>query len=185
MRLSTVFVSILVVAVAAVPATAGLKVNVDHSVGYDFSTVQSFAWGEGGQLAANELNQQRIDDAIQDELRKKGYTWTEHTEPSLVVVTFAGANQKAKQSNVSVGIGVTQRTGRGAISVGGSRPVGGGTTTQGVLSIVLVDPRTGDLVWRADCTDTVSGDGNKMEKKIRKAVERAFQDFPPGQGEKK
>lgn len=175
---------LLGVALSAVPALA-LKVTVDFSRTFDFSTVRTVAFGEGSVLARNELNQQRIDHAIEEELLEKGLSWTEDGEPDLLILTFAGANQRARQSNVSVGIGLSRRTSRGSINVGGSRAVGSRTVVEGTLRIDLIDARTGDLVWRAECSDTIDGDGEKAEKKIRKAVERALRDFPPGQGKKK
>jgi len=171
--------SLIVLALLIAAPVAVAKVTVDFDAGFDFGPCETVAWGEGTP-AANELNERRIRSILIEQMESLGYTFVEAGQPAgLILFTHAFTEQQTKSNNVHVGLGLSRRTKRGAISVGGST---GGRTKQiekGTLIIELLDGSSGDLVWQARGSDTIEGGPEKMEAKIRKAVERAFRDFPP------
>jgi hypothetical protein len=174
------YVTVLLLLVLSVAAPAAVaKVNVDFAPDFDFESCGTVVWGEGTP-AANELNERRIRSALVGQMETLGLTFVDAGRPAdLVLLTHAFAERQTKTSNVSVGLGFSRRTKRGAVSVGGS--TGGRTRVikAGTLIIELLDGRTGDLVWQARASDTIEGGADKMEAKIRKAVQKAFRDFPP------
>jgi hypothetical protein len=149
---------------------------VDYDRAFDFSRCKTFAWSDEGTPAGNELNQRRIETAVVAELGAQGLT--EADEPDLIVVTHIVVDRQAK-SRARVGIGVGKSVSWGGISVGGSRPVGSKTVENAVLVIELIDPASGNLVWEARANGAITGASpGKLEKKIYKAVSKAFKKYP-------
>ena len=176
MRKSTGLFLLLLLAV--VPATAA-KVVVDFAAGFDFETCKTVAWGEGTP-APNELNERRIRVALTEQMESLGFGFVEAGQPAdLILFTHAFREQQTKTSNVHVGVGLSRRTKRGAVSVGGSTSGRAKVVEKGTLVIELLDGNTGDLVWQARASDTIEGSAEKMESKIRKGVQKAFREFPP------
>ena len=52
-------------------------------------------------------------------------------------------------------------------------------TPVGTLHIDIFDSQTKKLVWHGECTDTLTGNPEKNEKKMEKAVADVFKKFPP------
>jgi hypothetical protein len=50
----------------------------------------------------------------------------------------------------------------------------------GTLVIFMFDAKTKQLLWRGTAEGTLSDKTDKNEKKLEKAVEKMFKDFPPG-----
>jgi len=162
----------------AAPAMAA-KVAVDFAAGFDFGPCETLAWGEGTP-ASSELNERRIRSVVTEQMESIGFTFVEADQPAdLVLFTHSFAERQTKTSNVHIGLGLSRRTKRGAISVGGSTSGRAKEIEKGTLVIELLDGRSGELVWQARASDTVEGSAEKMESKIRKGVQKAFRDFPP------
>ncbi len=162
---------------ALVTPAAAQKVTVDHDRAVNFSQYSTFAWKEGTQ-ASNELTQQRITKGIEDQLTAKGLERVEGPA-DVYVIALAVVDQQTKSRATSIGIGVSKRTKRGGISVGGST---GGRPRQvnvGTLVIDLLDGGSEALVWQAIGSDTLSSSPQKNAEKAQKAIEKAFKDFPP------
>jgi hypothetical protein len=164
----------------AVPLCAGSalagKVMVDYDRQFDFARCSTFAWGEGGTPDASELNQRRIEDAVAAELEAQGLTASD--EGDLLVRTHVVVERETK-AGASFGIGIGKSTSWGGVSVGGSRPTEPRVVEHDTLVIELLDAATGNLVWEARARGTLSGaSAGEMEKQIRKAVRKAFQQYP-------
>jgi hypothetical protein len=177
MRWKSIFVLLLL-------GTAGqalaVKVNTDHDSTYDFSTVKNVTWGDVTP-AKDELAQRRIVAAVEEQLAAKGLTLVEDGEADLQISTHVSTASEMKQSGGNVGVGVSRRTSWGSIGVGGRGNRKVHEVKIGTLLIDMRDVSTGDLVWRANASDTIEGNSAKMEKKIQAAVEKAFKRFPPGE----
>ena len=177
MKAITIATTVLIA--AALPALAA-DVTVDWDGGFDFTQVQTVAWGDGG-TPAGELNQLRIEAAVEREIGASGLTFGKPADADLLVVTHA-AKQTATKPGPRIGVGIGRSTGFGGISVGGSTSVGSSTIEVGSLVIQLRDRATGNLVWEAHASDTLSRDPKKLEAAIDKAVAKAFKKFPPQKG---
>ena len=110
---------------ACVATAAAQKPKIDFDASYDFSAATTFAISRNGQPAANEMVQRRIEEMVEAELEIKGLRATSPAEADLTVIIGAYSRQRTKQSNVSIGVGVSRRTSRGSISVSAARPAGG------------------------------------------------------------
>ena len=75
------------------------------------------------------------------------------------------------------------------VYLGGIEPVNTTTTirkyTQGTLVVDIWDARTKELIWRGTATDSVSDSPEKNEKKMKKAMEKLFKNYPPDGGKSK
>ena len=161
-------------------ASAAQKPKIDFDASNEFSAATTFAISRNGQPAANEMVQRRIEEMVEAELEIKGLRATSPAEADLTVIIGAYSRQRTKQSNVSIGVGVSRRTSRGSISVGGT--TGGRTKTvqEGTLVIDLRDTATNDLVWQSIVNGTLKGNTEQRQKKVNQAIHRSFAKFPPG-----
>ena len=176
MRSTKLLFALLVLIVAS--NVYALKVDTDHDATYDFSTIKTVIWGDGTP-AKDELMQKRIVAAVQAQLVAAGLTIVESGPADLQVATHVTTDSQLKQSGGNVGVSVAKRTSWGSIGLGGRGNKKVHEVKIGTLLIDLHDVQTGDLVWRANASDTVEGNSDKMEKKIATAVEKAFKKFPP------
>lgn len=174
---------LLILLMTPVLAQAG-KVSVDFDSSFDFSAVRSVAWGDGGSYAESELDQRRIERAVESSLEKSGLELLEE-DADLIVVTHAIIGSEIKTKGGGLGVGLFKSTSWGGVSIGGS---GGRQTEQvptGTLQVELIDAETGALVWEGIARDALVGSAAKSEERIAKAVERMFRKFPPDTGDKK
>ena len=171
---------LLALALVAAPAAAKMKVAVDLDEGYDFSGRATYAWKEG-RPAQDELNQKRIVAGVEERLAALGLTPAEEgATPDLWVSTEAFAEDEVKSSGSRVGLSVSKRTSWGSIGLGGSRGNRTRKVTVGTLVIAVLDGESGELVWRAVASDTLTDDPEKTARQIADAIERAFAKFPRG-----
>jgi len=76
--------------------------------------------------------------------------------------------------------------------MGGYRWAGVGTSTTtpteyvvGTLLVDIFDAKGKNLIWRGVAQDEASNNTEKNIKKVAKATEKLFKDFPPGSAKKK
>ena len=153
-------------------------VNTDHDETYDFSTAKTVVWGDCTP-AKDELMQRRIVTAVAEQLKAKGFTIVESGSADLQLTTHVATETQKKQSGGNVGVSVHKSTSWGSIGLGGRGNRRVHDVKYGTLLIDLRDTKTGDLVWRANASDTVEDNAQKMEKKINAALDKAFKKFPP------
>jgi hypothetical protein len=177
---------ILLLMLMLAPAlTLAGKVTVDFDREFDFQTVRSVSWGEGGTDAQSELDQNRILRAVESSLTATGLELRERGT-DLIVVTHAVIGSKTKNKGGGLGVGVFKSTSWGGVSIGGG---GGGSRSKqvpvGTLQVQLLDAVTGTLVWEGLARDALVGNPAKAEARINKAVERMFREYPKAEAEEK
>jgi len=123
--------------------------------------------------------QKRILAAVEEQLVAKGLTIMQSGPADLQVTTRVGSESQLKQSGGNVGVSVHKNTRFGSIGLGGRGNEKVHDVKVGTLLIDMRDTQTGDLVWRANSSDTVEGNSDKTVKKINTAVEKSFKKFPP------
>ncbi|MBV8068804.1 MAG: DUF4136 domain-containing protein [Acidobacteriaceae bacterium] len=161
------------------------KVETDYAHGTDFSKYKTYNWVKLDESpSANQLVQQRITAALEEELAKKGFTKNE-TNPDTLVGYETAITQQMQlttfSSSMGPGWGYGPRWGYGW---GGGFSSGTSTTTsstipKGTLSISMYDPQQKQLIFRGVAQDTLTGKAEKDTKKIQKAVTKIFQKYPP------
>lgn len=149
-------------------------VKTDFDPDADFTKFRTYAWKNGTPLPDspamnNTLVGERVRNAINGQLSMQGMR--EHQQnPDFFVTFFVGQRERTEIDTFGYAAAPRWRAGWGDVMVRNHR--------EGTLVIDIVDAKTGRLAWRAYCTDTVN-DPKDLEKKINKAVEKAFKKYPP------
>ena len=166
----------LVLAVAGGARAQDVKVDYDRAA--DFGAIKTFslklgtAWG-------NPFGEKRVMDEVTGALVGKGWTLAPEDKADAQVVVH-GASQTKHSLN-------TYYSGMGGYRWGG---MGTATTTDtqyvvGTLLVDIFDAKGKNLIWRGIAQDEASNKTDKNIKKVTKATEKLFKDFPPGSVTKK
>jgi hypothetical protein len=156
-------------------------VKVDFDKDANFGTIKTFAVKIGTSWN-NPLSEKRVVGEIEQSLTEKGWTKTDESKADALVVLH-GATQVKKDLNTfySGGYG-----GYGWRGVGG---MGSATTTVneytvGTLVVDIFDAKSKQLLFRGTASDEISDKPEKNVKKLAKASDKMFKDFPPGSTKK-
>ena len=156
------------------------KVSYDYDKTANFASFKTYAHKEGTKVG-QELIDNRIVAAIDEQMAAKGFTKSE-SNPDVFVVYHVAFDKQKDISTFSSGYG------------GGYGPYGWGwgggmatTTTQvrdivvGTLVIDMADAKKGQLAWRGMATKEVKTQASpeKRDKSINEAVKKVFKNFPP------
>ena len=178
--------------VLAVAAALGLSgtiafaqdVKVDFDKDADFSKVKTFAIKIGTSWN-NPISEKRVLAEIQQGLTEKGWTATDEAKADALVVLH-GATEKQKSLNTFYSGGYGGYGWRGGWGGGMSSAT---TTvnefTVGTLVVDVFDAKTKALMYRGVAQDELSDKPEKNAKKLAKASDKLFKDFPPGSKTKK
>ncbi len=155
-------------AVATVALAQDVKTDYDHHA--NFSQYHTYYYER--VQTTDPLWQSRIVDAVDHALQAKG--WQKVSSDGDVAITAVGSahNQQEYQSFYN--------------GLGGWRWGGfGETATQvenypvGSLVVDLYDTHNKQLIWRGVCSNSLTDNPEKNEKKLDKAVDKMFDHFPP------
>src|SRR5262245_3209680 len=165
---------LVTLAAAAIVACSTMTTSVDYDHTVNWSKYNTFQIMTGTP-APTTFTQKRIDDGITQALQAKGWQPTT-SNPSILVYSHVVLSQEKQWTTTSMG-------GFGYRGWGG---MGGGMaqTTQtnipmGTLIVDLVDPNTKEMVWRGLAQDQVKANGESAQT-INEAMQKLFQNFPPG-----
>ena len=149
-------------------------VNTDYDHSFDFSQLKTFAVKVGTQWG-DPLAEQRVVNAVTKELEAKGWsTAPESTADAIVVIH--GATKADQSLNTFYSGGGWGGWGWGG---GGMATTTVNTVKVGTGVVDIFDAKTKKLVFRGTAQDEISNKAEKNEKKIEKATEKMFKDFPP------
>ena len=147
-----------------------MKVATDFDPSANFVSLKTYSWRAGTPLA-NQLQSQRVVDAVDAQLKAKGLTRVD--SGGDISVTYHAAADK--EMNVQ------------SFQTGGYYSCWGGCSTSttvthetvGTLVVDMVDAKTNKMLWRGSATDTVSEDPKENQAKIAAGVKEMFTKFPP------
>src|SRR5215470_5284254 len=174
------------VAALALASTAAVaqdvKTDYDHSA--NFAAIKTFqakiatGWG-------NQISEKRVLDEFTQALTEKGWKAVD-ANPDAVVLLH-GATEKQKSLNTFYSGG--GYGGYGYRGWGGMGGMGTATTTTseylvGTLVVDIYEAKTKALMYRGTATDELSDKPEKNQKKLQKASDKLFKDFPPGSKDK-
>jgi Domain of unknown function (DUF4136) len=170
------FSGTIAVAVLTLAPTAAFaqKVSTDFDPVASFAKYKTYAWAEGTK-SPNPLGEDRIHQAVETRMAAAGFTKAAGN-PDVFIATHA-VGQEEKEI-ITTGYGY----GGGYYRYGG---MGGMTTSsvntyiKGTLVLDMYDASTKKLVWRGTGTDTVSDKAEKNAKKVDKALQKMFKEYPP------
>ena len=159
-------------------------VKVDYDKAADFTKYKTFAIKLGTSWN-NPLSEKRVLAEIQQGLTEKGWTATTDDAKADAVVVLHGATEKQKSLNTFYSGGYGGYGWRG-MGMGG---MGTATTTTseylvGTLVVDIFDAKSKQLMYRGTAQDELSDKPDKNAKKLAKASDKLFKDFPPGSAKK-
>jgi hypothetical protein len=148
------------------------KVTVDWDKSADFTKYKTYAWAKGTP-AKNQLMDQRIIDAVDQQLTAKGLQKTDAASADVIVVYHAAVGEETQLNTTDMGAGWGWRWGGGM-----------STTTvdkipTGQLAVDIGDAKTKKLLWLGSASDTLSDKPEKNTETINKVVKKMFEKFPP------
>jgi hypothetical protein len=155
------------------------SVSRDWDKKYDFATVKTFAMKIGTSWG-NQLSERKVLADMAEALTEKGWKQIENESAANLVVVIHGATETKHNVN-------TFYSGMGGYGYGyygmGGMGMGSATTTVsdykvGTLVVDMFDIKTKNLVYRGTASDEINKDPKKNEKKIDKAAQKLFKDFP-------
>ena len=180
MRLKTMVLAGVALAVAGGAWAQDVKVDFDKAA--NFGTLKTFSLKIGTSWG-NQISEKRVTDEITGALTGKGWTVAPEGQADAQVVLH-GATETKKSLNTfySGGMG-----GYGYRGWGGG--MGSATTTEseyrvGTLVVDIFDKTGKSLLWRGAAQDELSDKTEKNIKKLGKASDKLFKDFPPGSAKK-
>jgi hypothetical protein len=184
MNVRRLAIAAALVCVGAAAQAQDVKTDFDKSA--DFAAIKTFAVKIGTSWN-NPISEKRISDAIQEALVGKGWKVDEANPDALVLLH--GATEKQRTLNTFYS-GMGGYGGYGYRGWGGMGGTGTATTTTseylvGTLVVDIFNAKTKQLMYRGTATDEISDKPEKNMKKIKKASEKLFKNFPPGSEKKK
>lgn len=165
------------------PGCSGRSISTDYAEGVDFAQFTTFQYvDKGNSLAiANPLTHTRIVEALRQGMISSGLAEVD-ADPDLYVTYYGNTSQSVSFNTTSVGYGwgasSWHRGHRSTIGVTTSQTTQT-TTTHGNLLIDIWDGARGELVWRSQLSDTLSGNASRDADRINSAIEEALWEFPP------
>jgi hypothetical protein len=151
------------------------SVTYDFDRAANFSKYKTYAWTRGTELT-DELNHARAIRAIDAALVAKGLSRVEPGASPDVLVAYHASFEKNLEITGSA-------HGWGPFGLGGDR--WGSATVQpvliGTLVIDISDARTSAIVWRSLASSDIRATDKPAtrDKKIAKAMEKMFLNYPP------
>jgi hypothetical protein len=177
MRLrKTLVLAALALAVAG--GTWAQDVKVDYDKDANFAAIKTFSlkiatsWG-------NPIGEKRVTDEITSALTAKGWTVAPEGQADAQVMLHGASQTKKSLSTFYSGGGYGYRWGG----------MGTATTTEseytvGTLVVDIFEAKSKGLLWRGIAQDELSDKTEKNIKKLEKASDKLFKDFPPGSTKK-
>ena len=188
-KLSLSLVSLALLAVGTNNAGAQ-DVRYNFAKDAKFSDYRTYKWVDiKGSEKMNELVQQQIKSALEEELATKGLTKTDSDDADLYIGYQTAISTEKEFNSYSTGWGMGPGWGGGWYGrYGGYGGMADQTTTGststiyiGELALDMYDSKNKDLVWRGVVSKTIDQDAkpDKREKNLKKAVDKLLKNYPP------
>ena len=177
-------VAFLFIIMIAAAACSSIKVSSDFDKTAGFASYKTYAFtDEVLTLPLDDLNRNRLINAVSEQMTVKGFTKQE-SNPDVLININIKAEKKQTATATSTGgygYGAGYRYGGWGGYGGGSTYISYDTYTDGTLFIDMIDASKKQLVWQGRGTKTVDPDASqdKREKNITYAVQQIFMSYPP------
>jgi hypothetical protein len=169
------------VALAVAGGAWAQDVKVDYDKAANFGAIKTFSMKLGTSWG-NQISEKRVMDEFTEALTAKGWTLAPEGQADAQVVLHGATETKRSLNTFYSGMG-----GYGYRGWGGG--MGSATTTEseytvGTLVADIFDAKSKSLLWRGAAQDELSDKTEKNIKKLGKATDKLFKDFPPGSAKK-
>jgi hypothetical protein len=164
------------VALAVAGGAWAQDVKIDYDKAANFGAIKTFSIKLGTSWG-NPIGEKRVMDEFTQALTEKGWKLAPAGEADAEVVVH-GASQVKRDLN-------TFYSGTGGYRYRGFGGTGTATTTVneytvGTLVVDIFGAKDKNLMWRGIAQDELSDKTEKNIKKLGKASDKMFKDFPPG-----
>ena len=178
--------------IAFMASCSGTKVVTDMDKTTDFTQYNTYQLKQydgkdsENSIILNEINEKRVISAIENEAELSGMVTSENPDAYLVygigIDIKKGYSTSTHYNGSPYYGGRYGRRGRGYYGGGGFGSSYSTTTetqtTNGTISIALVDAETEELLWIGHGTKEIKENNKKVEENINKSVAKIFKDFP-------
>jgi len=156
---------------------SSITVYSDFDKKVDFSQYKTFAFHKAGidKVEISQLDKNRILNAIEVELAKKGITKSE--TPDLLINFFTKDRERVDVTQYSFGWGYGWRYGWNPYMWGGQPYVS--TSTEGTLYIDIIDTKRKELIWQGEGVGYLTQNRSKKEAIINEFVAKILAQYPP------
>lgn len=156
---------------------SSITVYSDFDKKVDFSPYKTYAFHKAGidKVQISQLDKNRILDAIDVELTKKGMTKSE--TPDLLINFFTKDRELVDVNQYSYGWGYGWRYGWNPYIWGGQPYVS--TSTEGTLYIDIIDNKRKELIWQGEGVGYLTQNRSKKEAIINEFVAKILAQYPP------
>jgi hypothetical protein len=165
-----------------------INTTQDYDTSFDFSRLRTYTWQPPTQRGTNNntLVDERIRRAVDTELSAKNYQKNDSTPDFAVTYHYVVQDRLERDGyggpSVGVGVGGGSRGTFGGIGIG--IPIGGAgdrTYEQDVLTIDVVDPKTGKLIWRGNARQDYNPrlSPQELTERYTETVRAILSKFPP------
>jgi hypothetical protein len=162
-----------------------IKVSSDYDKTAGFPAYKTYAFtDEALNIKLDDLNKNRLINAVTTELSAKGFTKAESNPDVLININIKAEQKQTATATTSGGYGGYGYGGGYRYGYGGgfsTTQINYDTYTDGTLFIDMIDASKKQLVWQGRGTKTIDPDANsqKREKNIAYAVKQIFMKYPP------
>jgi len=171
--------AILMAAMTCMPAVAQ-SVHTDYDHDAKFGDFHTFCLGH--VHTQNPLAQQRLEDAITRNLTAKGWSPGNDNSCDVSVTAIGYVHDRTEYTTFyngfDTGWGWRGRWGWGTWG-DGPAVTDVNEIPQGLLVIDLYEAHSHAILWRGTAQQDLSDKPEKNAKKLNKAVDKMFKDFPP------
>ncbi len=172
--------TLLAMLVSSCASTPTVRTDADPSV--EFSSYRTYNWLRRPDGVA-PLQEQRIVDAVNAQLRAKG--WVESADADIAIAAHVATKEKQTLDTFYSG----PAYGGWGWNRGWGMGVGMGSATTtvhtynvGTLVVDLFDTRTKQAVWRGTASGTLPSSQDKLDAGVQAGITGMFASFPPGTG---
>jgi len=171
---------IAVVLTAFLSSCSSLDISTDFDPTQDFSKYKTYRWARIKErdpndiLSKNLMLRKRVQVAVNNGLKEKGFTKLDRGKPDFIVFVHAGIQQR---TNVYY---------HGGYHYGGwCGPYGSYSSVshykQGTLVLDIVDTEEKELSWRGIASDVVQSysDPEALQEELDYVISIMLEDFPP------
>ena len=156
---------------------SSVNVYSDFDKKVDFSPYKTYAFHKTGidKVQISQLDKNRILNAIDAELTKKGMTKSEN--PDLLINFFTKEREQVDVTQFNIGWGYGWGWGWNPYLWGGQNYVS--TSTEGTLYIDLIDAKKKELIWQGEGVGYLTQNRSEKEARINEFVAKILMQYPP------
>jgi len=158
-------------------AGCDLSTNTDYDTNADFTSLKTYAWAPLEHKEISGLMNQRIVQAIDEQLQAKGLSQTK-SDPDVYVTYHGDDNERVVLDTTHYGYhyGPGWYWGGGGIATSTTQVR---TYREGTLIVDIYNAAEKQLIWRGTVTGTISENPQQVAKTISKGVQKLFKKYPP------